>query len=97
MNSMDILEALGETAGSLVWDAQQARSGGQKQPGKRPSLRKIWLMAAAIVLALLLVGCAVAYMLKMEHFKIGEGTEQWNRSAVDGVYAEEPHTANTST
>ena len=97
MNSMDILEALGETAGSLVWDAQRARSGGQKQPGKRPSLRKIWLMAAAIVLALLLVGCAVAYMLKMEHFKIGEGTEQWNRSAVDGVYAEEPHTANTST
>ena len=76
MNSMDILEALGETAGSVVWDAQQARSGGQKQPGKRPSLRKIWLMAAAIVLALLLVGCAVAYMLKMEHFKIGEGTEQ---------------------
>ena len=43
----------------------------QAQPKQR-SARKIWLIAAVIALTLLLVGCAVVYVLHLQDMKIGE-------------------------
>lgn len=51
------------------------------QKGMR-SHRKVFLLAAAIALAALLVGCGVVYMLKMQNLKLGQAqvTEQrWDK------------------
>lgn len=64
MTSMELMELLGSVKDSYVKDAYQ--------PGKRISYRRMVLIAAVITLALLLVGCAVAYVLSLESLKAGE-------------------------
>ena len=58
--------------------------------------KKVWLIAAVVALAVLLVGCAVAYALNMELVKIGAATEQRDYALVDGVYVKNPHTVSTN-
>lgn len=41
---------------------------------KYPSRKKVWLIAAAIALMLLLVGCGVLYVLRLQDIKIGEAS-----------------------
>ena len=41
---------------------------------QRRSAKKVWLIAAIVALVLVLVGCAVAYMFRMQDMKIGEDT-----------------------
>ena len=65
--------------------------------GKVHRIRRPFLLAAVIALALLLVGCAAVYVLKMEHVKISSGTDQRDYSLVDGVYVKDPHTVDTTT
>lgn len=61
MKAMDLLVGFGSVKDSYVISAEEFRQGKQKAQIKRLSTRKMWLIAAVIALALLLVGCAVAY------------------------------------
>lgn len=73
MNANDLLDLIGEARGTFVWDAQQVRA--ESLQGKRTvPHRKLWLIAAAAALTLILVGCAVAYVLSLQELKIGERT-----------------------
>lgn len=55
---------------------------------KRLSVRKSILIAAVIALTLLLVGCAVVYVLSMQEIKLGEQTVTYD------VYDYDPQTGN---
>ena len=72
MNAHDILDMIGDAKGTYVWDAQQVRSGNIKPSGKKLVSKKLWLIAAIIALILLLVGCAIVYVLSLQDMKIGE-------------------------
>ena len=63
MNASEILDMIGDTKGSYIWDAQQFRGGEMKSPPLRPVARKrVFLIAALIAVALFLVGCG-AYVI----------------------------------
>ena len=99
MNGRDIFRGLQYIGDDLIENAETGQFPAQNQgSGKthRP-IRRPLLIAALIALLLLLVGCAVVYVLKLENVKIGTGTEQRDYSLVDGVYVEDPHTVNTTT
>ena len=99
MNGRDIFRGLQYIGDDLIENAETGQFPAQNQEsGKthRPIRRQL-LIAALIALLLLLVGCAVVYVLKLENVKIGTGTEQRDYSLVDGVYVEDPHTVNTTT
>ena len=74
MNAHDILDMIGDAKGTYVWDAQQVRSGNIHSSGKKLFAKKLWLIAAIIALILLLVGCAIVYVLSLQDMKIGENT-----------------------
>ena len=74
MNAHDILDMIGDAKGTYVWDAQQVRSGNIHSSGKKLFSKKLWLIAAIIALILLLVGCAIVYVLSLQDMKIGENT-----------------------
>lgn len=77
MKAMDLLVALGGVKDVYVIGAENFRQGKQKSQGKRLSLRKAWLIAAAIALMLLLVGCTVAYVLSLEDMTFGEEVQEY--------------------
>ena len=95
MNAMDLMTGLNNVRDKFVVSAGEFRQG-QREVRALPK-RKLWLIAAVIALALLLVGCAAVYVLKMEHVKISSGTDQRDYSLVDGVYVKDPHTVDTTT
>ena len=99
MNGKDIFRGLQYIGDDLIENAESGQFPAQNQgSGKtRRPIRRPLLIAALIALLLLLVGCAVVYVLKLENVKIGTGTEQRDYSLVDGVYVEDPHTVNTTT
>lgn len=70
MKAMDLLVGLGGVKDSYVIGAEEFRQG--KYKVKRLPVRKVWLIAAVIALMLLLVGCAVVYILRMQNLKVGE-------------------------
>ena len=72
MKAMDLLVGFGSVKDSYVIGAEEFRQGKQKAQIKRLSTRKAWLIAAVIALMLLLVGCAVVYVLHLQDMKIGE-------------------------
>ena len=59
MKEMDILEMIGEARADYVLDAQSIQKGEHHM--KKVSVKKNWLIAAVIVLAMTLMGCTVAY------------------------------------
>jgi len=59
MKEMDILEMIGEARSDFVLDAKRAQEGEINM--RKNVLRKSWVVAAVIVLAAALMGCAVAY------------------------------------
>ena len=69
MKSEKLLEAIGEAREEYVLSALESRNGNGKT-AKQPSLKRTWLIAAAIMLSLLLVGCTVIYVLNLEDFRI---------------------------
>ena len=99
MNGKDIFRGLQYIGDDLIENAETGQFPAQNQEnGKtRRHIRRPLLAAALIALLLLLVGCAVVYVLKLENVKIGTGTAQRDYSLVDGVYVEDPHTVNTTT
>jgi len=74
MNAHDILDMIGDAKGTYVWDAQQVRSGNIHSSDKKLFGKKLWLIAAIIALILLLVGCAIMYVMGLQDMKIGENT-----------------------
>lgn len=99
MNGKNMLFGLQYIGDDLVENAEFGRfSADTGKNGKpRRAIRRPLLAAALIAAALLLVGCAVAYVLNLEKIKISAGTEQRDYSLVDGVYVKDPHTVNTTT
>ena len=63
MNAMDLMIGLNNVRDKFVVSAGEFRQG-ERQVRALPK-RKLWLIAAVIALALLLVGCAVVYVLRM--------------------------------
>ena len=59
MNAMDILYGLNNVRDGYVVAVEEFRQG--EQQVQRLPKKKLWLIAAVVALALLLVGCAVAY------------------------------------
>lgn len=72
MNAHDILNMIGDAKGTYVWDAQQVRAGLITTEHRKMPAKKIWLIAAIIALMLLLVGCTVVCLLRMQDMKVGE-------------------------
>ena len=58
--------------------------------------KRIWLIAAVVALAALLVGCAAYYALSMKRVKIGESAGQRDYTLLNGEYEKNPHTVSTS-
>lgn len=69
MNAFDLLESIGNARDVYIAAAME------EVPRKRRiSGRRLVMVALAAALALLMVGCAVAYVLSLQELKIGENT-----------------------
>lgn len=76
MNGQKMLIAFSYIDRKLIAESEQSAPVSiQKAP--RPthrSAKHVWLIAAAVALMLLLVGCGVLYVLRLQDMKIGEET-----------------------
>lgn len=68
MNANEILDMIGDAKGTYLWETQKYRDG---TAGAKP-MPRLWLVAAVIGLMLLLVGCTVAYVLRLQDLKVAE-------------------------
>lgn len=68
MTSMNLLEVIGAVRDRYILDAL----GNQKPQRKRLSLNRSLLIAAIIALMLLLVGCTIAVVMRIQDAKIGQ-------------------------
>lgn len=82
MNGKDLLKGMSYVSAKYVEEAETADFH-QERP--RLSLHRARVIAAAAVMALLLVGCAVVYVWKMQNIKVGEQTETQPVIATDGM------------
>jgi len=57
---------------------------------KRRSVKRIWLIAAIVAVMLVLVGCAVVYMLQMQDMKLGDETLYYDVFDDEGFAGREP-------
>lgn len=69
MKEKRLLYAIGWVKDEYIEEMSQPGSGKKVHTIPR---RRMWLIAAIIALALLLVGCAVVYVLRLQNMKIGE-------------------------
>lgn len=98
MNGKDIFLGLQYIGDDLIQEAEVAAlSPAARSAPKRKKARYPLLIAALIALTLLLVGCAIVYVLGMSSVKISTGSETRDYSEVDGVYVKDPHTVSTTT
>ena len=99
MNGKDIFLGLQYIGDDLIQEAEVAvlSPTAAKPAPKRKKTRYPLLIAALIALMLLLVGCAIVYVLGMSSVKISTGSETRDYSEVDGVYVKDPHTVSTTT
>lgn len=91
MNAMDILTGLNDVRDRYIVDTEAFR---QAAPKKRQLPRKrLWLIAAIVALALLLVGCATLYVLHLQDMAFGQeqragssgSSETWFKLSLQGV------------
>ena len=59
MKEMDVLEMIGEARADYILDAQRFQKG--EHTMRKLSGKKVWLIAAMVVLAMTMMGCTVAY------------------------------------
>ena len=69
MNSNDLFDIIGETPERYVLDAANANA--KVIPMQKCPPKRMWLIAAIIVLILCLVGCTVAYVLSLDGMILG--------------------------
>ncbi len=74
MNAMDLMTGLNNVRDKFVVSAGEFRQG-QREVHALPK-RRLWPIAAVIALALLLVGCAVAYVLRLQDMAFGQETQE---------------------
>lgn len=96
MNGKDIFLGLKYVGDDLIEKAEYGQfptkaEKNEKKTNSRKQIRRPFLAAAIIAMMLLLVGCAVVYVLNMEKVKIGETTETVDYRLVEGTYVEDPH------
>ena len=96
MNGKDIIWSLKNVSDSIVEEAEYGafpvRADNTVKKEKTTRLfRRPFLVAAIIAMMLLLVGCAVVYVLSTGKVKIGETTETVDYRLVEGTYVEDPH------
>lgn len=74
MNANEILDMIGDAKGTYLRETQKYRDGtaGAKPLPLPLPRRRLWLVAAVIGLMLLLVGCTVAYVLRLQDLKVAE-------------------------
>ena len=72
MKAMDLLKTLGNVKDAYVISAEAFRQGKSLAQVKTISAKRVWLIAAIVALMLLLVGCTVVYLLRMQDLKVGE-------------------------
>ena len=70
MNSMDLLDAIGDAKGAYVLAAREPVK-------RRRPVKRVWLIAAVIGVMLLLVGCAVVYVLSLKDMAFGEEVQEY--------------------
>ena len=80
MNSMDLLDAIGDAKGAYVLAAREPVK-------RRRPVKRVWLIAAVIALMLLLVGCAVVYVLSLQDMKMGESNWEDHRTGETQSYS----------
>ena len=99
MNGKDIFLGLQYIGDDLIQEAETSALSptAARSAPKRKKARYPLLIAALIALTLLLVGCAIVYVLGMSSVKISTGSETRDYSEVDGVYVKDPHTVSTTT
>lgn len=89
MNGKDIFLGLKHVGEDLIEEAEYGtfrKEAPEKKPRQgRRLLRRPLLAAVLAALMLLLVGCAVVYVLRMESLKIGETTQEVYVFATDGI------------
>jgi len=91
MNGKDILVGLGYIGDDLIvkseyGDLPVRGAGVEKQEFTGRSKHRPFLIAAVIVMMLLLVGCAVAYVLSIQGIKLGD------RTGIQDIYEYDPNT-----
>lgn len=74
MKPIDLLDNLGNIRDSYIAKADAFRRGEERPQTKGLSMKRTLLIAAVIALTLLLVGCAVVYVLSLQDMKVGEFT-----------------------
>lgn len=72
MTSMELFDILGNARDSYVVEVQKIRSGEVPARPRRLPMKRMLLIAAIVALMLLLVGCAVVYVLRMQNLHVGE-------------------------
>lgn len=72
MKPIVLLESLGNVKHTYVISAEEFRQGKQESRAKHMPAKRFWLIAAIIALTLLLVGCAVVYVLSLQDMAFGE-------------------------
>lgn len=82
MNGKDLLRAMNYVNAQYIEEAETAQFG-QERP--RLTLRRTRMVAALVAMMLLLVGCAVVYVWKMQNIKVGQQTETKPVIATDGM------------
>lgn len=69
MKPIELMKSLNNVKDAYIIAAEDFRKGRSRNV---LSMKRIWLIAAVIVLSLLLVGCTVVYLLRMQDMKVGE-------------------------
>lgn len=68
MKSMDLLEVIGSIRDNYIWEGHRQEA----IPRKAVPIRRALLIAAVVALMLLLVGCAVVYVLGLRELQLGQ-------------------------
>lgn len=68
MKSMDLLEVIGSIRDNYIWEGHRQEA----TPKKAVPIRRAFLIAAIVAMLLLLVGCAVVYVLGLRELQLGE-------------------------
>ena len=85
MTGRDLLKGMSYVNAKYVEEADKAEALEEKSRVRRLGGRRALLAAAVIAMMLMLVGCAVVYVMKMQDMKVGELTETQYVFATDGM------------
>lgn len=77
MSAMKILMALGNVKDTYILSAEDFRQGKPQVKNGRLPTRRLWLLAAAIALSLILLGCAIAYALGVQDLAFGQKQQEY--------------------